>query len=562
MKLVTTEEMRLIEQATDKSGLSYAIMMEKAGEKAAQAVQERISPEPANVLVLVGPGNNGGDGLVAGCHLRQWQHQVTLYIWKRDQEPDPNLTRAQEMGIPIVRASQDDGFHQLGALVQDCEVLIDALLGTGLIGALRGRLRDLLGAVRQSLDARAAQPTKVVAPLRDILSPLPGPDQSNRPLLVAIDVPTGLICDTGEIDPLALSFDLTVTFGYPKRGQFLFPGAGHVGKLLVADIGLDPALAEGIGVEVATPEQVAVMLPTRPLDAHKGTFGKALIVAGSANYVGAPCLAAEAAYRIGAGLVTLAVPERIYPLVATKLDEPTFLVLPDDMGVLVPTALRVLAERIDDYDVLLVGPGLGTETTTKDFCAGLIEGRWRTGPKPIGFGTSGRDTSQRPNLPPLVLDADALNLLAGLKSWWEHLPQETVLTPHPGEMARLLACDVQTVQGDRIGVARSAAMQWGCTLVLKGAYSVVASPEGTVTVIPFANPALATAGSGDVLAGAILGLMAQGMASSSSAICGAYLHGLAAQIVSQQYGHTGIMASDLLSLLPLAVKRTGSQYRH
>jgi len=332
--------------------------------------------------------------------------------------------------------------------------------------------------------------------------------------------------------------------------------------LLVADIGIDPTLAERIGVEVATPEQIAAMLPSRPLDAHKGTFGKALIVAGSANYIGAPCLAAEAAYRVGAGLVTLAVPQRIYPLVAAKLSEPTFLVLPDDMGVLVPAALRVLAERIGDYDVLLVGPGLGTEPTTKDFVEGLIIGRWRTGLKPIGFGASERDSDRQPNLPPLVLDADALNLLADLGGWWEHLPQETVLTPHPGEMARLLACDVQTVQGDRIGVARGAAMQWGCTLVLKGAYSVVASPEGTVTVIPFANPALATAGSGDVLAGTILGLMAQGMAGSSAAVCGAYLHGLAAQIVGQQYGHAGMMASDLLPLLPLAVERMASQYRH
>jgi len=556
MKLVTAEEMREIDHAAIEGGLASETLMERAGRAAALAIKER-APRWASVVILVGPGNNGGDGLVAACYLRKWQFKVTVYIWQRskDKEEDPNLTRAQDLRIPIIWASQDHQYQRLAALARESDVLVDALLGTGVTGPLRGGLRDLLGIVRQGLDARLARSTQGSGVLRDILSPLPKRKRSARPLLLAIDVPTGLHCDTGEIDEAALCFDLTVTFAYPKRGQFLFPGASHVGQLLVADIGIDPKLAEQITVEVATPEQISALLPPRPLNAHKGTFGKVLIVGGSANYVGAPCLAAAAAYRIGAGLVTLAVPQRIYPLVAAKLTEPTFLVLPDEMGVLVPTALRVLAEWIEKYDVLLVGPGLGTDPATKDFFWGLISGHWQAGPKLIGFGVPLQNLAPPPELPPLVLDADALNLLSELDRWWEHLPQQCVLTPHPGEMARLMGCDVQTIQRDRIGIARRGAMQWKCTVVLKGADSVVASPEGSVTVIPFANSALATAGSGDVLAGAIVGLMAQGIASFPAATCGAYLHGLAAQIRRQEQGDAGMLASDLLALLPIATKQ-------
>jgi len=554
MKLVTAEEMRQIERAANDGGLDYVTMMEEAGRTAALAIKAR-APESARVLVLVGPGNNGGDGLVAARYLHEWHHKVTVYIWKRSEENDPNLARVRELGMPLIWASQDDGLQRLAALARECDLVVDALLGTGATGALRGDLRDLLACLHQVLNARAAPLAGNGTPLRSLLHPFAQEGQPQRPLLVAIDLPSGLNCDTGEIDDASLSCDLTVTFAYPKRGHFLFPGASYVGELLVADIGIGPSLAEGIAVEVATPEKVGRMLPARPLDAHKGTFGKALIVAGSANYVGAPRLAAASAYRVGAGLVTLALPQRIYPLVAAGLTEPTYLVLPDDMGVLVPAALRVLAQRIGDYDALLVGPGLGTESATKDFVSGLVGGDWQAGSKPIGFGVPDRGSDRRLSLPPLVLDADALNLLADQDRWWEHLPGDSVLTPHPGEMARLLGCDVQTVQRNRIETACTAAAQWRCTLVLKGAHSVVASPEGRAMVIPFANPALATAGTGDVLAGAIVGLMAQGVPGFAAAVCGAYLHGLAAQMGGEEYGETGMVAGDLLPLLPLALKR-------
>ena len=568
MKLVSTEEMRQLERAANDAGHSYGAMMERAGEATALAVKERVAAGAGSILVLVGPGNNGGDGLVAARYLHRWGHKVAVYIWKRELADDPNLAHAEELGIPILWAAQDEGGRELGELARACPAVVDALLGTGATGPLRGSLCDLLRIVRQALDERAEGidlATKNQEPatsLRGILDQPSPTSQVARPLVVAVDVPSGLNCDTGEIDPLALKADVTVTFAYPKRGHFLFPGAGHVGELLVADIGMDPALAEGLPDQVATPELIGRLLPPRPVEAHKGTFGKALIVAGSANYTGAPCLATGAAYRVGAGLVTLAVAEAIYPIVASKLTEATYLILPHDMGALVPEAWRVLAERLEGYDALLVGPGLGREAATGDFLFTLLSG-YRQTPKPqspnpnprrgVGVGVS---------LPPIVVDADGLNLLAERERWWEGLPLGSVLTPHSGEMARLVGSGVQAVEADRLGTVRDAAKRWGCTVVLKGAYTLVATPEGQVTVIPFANPALATAGTGDVLAGAIVGLMAQGLPGPQAALCGVYLHALAGELRRKEIGESGMLAGDLLPLLPLAIRKISSPPGH
>jgi NAD(P)H-hydrate epimerase len=592
MKLVTTGEMRQLERAANDSGHSYAAMMERAGQATALAIKERLATEVARVLVLVGPGNNGGDGLAAARYLHEWGHKVTVYIWKRELQEDPNLARAQELGLPILWAAEDGGWPpsppiqsgasggwgQLEALVREADVLVDALLGTGVTGPLRGTLRELLSAVQRALSrgvqlnaptgrssVRVGGVQANASPLRGILDGPAEREQRARPLVVAVDVPSGLNCDTGEIDPLALRADLTVTFAYPKRGHFLFPGAGYVGELLVADIGIAPTLAEGLPDQVATPELVACLLPPRSLDAHKGTFGKALIVAGSANYTGAPCLAAEAAYRSGAGLVTLAVAEAIYPIVAGKLTEATYLLLPHELGALVPEAWQVLAGRAEGYDALLVGPGLGREPATGNFLFALLSGRRRadrgTACRARTSFASTPEAGERLKLPPMVIDADGLNLLAGRPRWWESLPTGSVLTPHPGEMARLLGGEARLVEAERISTARDAAQRWGCTVVLKGAYTVVASAEGRTTLIPFANPALATAGTGDVLAGAIVGLMAQGLPGYQAALCGAYLHGLAGELRRKEIGPAGMLAGDLLPLLPLAIRQLSTSSR-
>ena len=547
MKLVTAEEMRRLEKAADADGLTYEVMMENAGHAVASAIQERL--ESGQVLVLVGPGNNGGDGLVAARYLHQWGYQVSVYIWKREQSEDINLDRAIKLRVPLYRASEDGDYQRLGELLRTCDVLVDALLGTGVQGALRGDLPALLDYVAQQLAARYERHRcELGRPWR--LAGIPQEVAPRRPLVVAVDLPSGLNSDSGEVDAHTLAADVTVTFAHPKRGHMLFPGAERVGELIIADIGIPAALAADFPLGVATARDVALHLPPRPLDAHKGTFGKVLVVAGSTNYTGAPCLAAEAAYRIGAGLVTLALPGAVYPQVASRVTEATYLVLPHDMGVLVPAALPVLAEEVANYNVLLVGPGLGREEATGDFVAGLVSGHLEASRRPIGFGVSRAAVSRSLALPPLVLDADALNLLAERPNWWQSVPQGSVLTPHPGEMARLLQCDIATVNGDRLGVTREAAAKWGCVVALKGAFTVVASPEGHAVVIPFATPALATAGTGDVLAGAVAGLMAQSLSGYDAALCAAFIHAAAGQLRSETLGRAGMLAGDLLPLLP------------
>ncbi len=547
MKIVTTQEMRDIEAAADATGLSYAQMMQNAGQAVALAIRDHLRGDrgdhPERVLVLVGPGNNGGDGLVAARHLHTWGHSVRLILWRRDPTDDPLLAAVRDLGLPIETFAEGDDPEPLRQAVRESDVIIDALLGTGVTGELRGGVQELLAAVDEELERlRHAMQRPGLVSVGDTS---PARAVARGPLIVALDVPTGLDSDTGAVDEHTLGADLCVTLAYPKRGHFAFPGAAHVGQLIVADIGIDPAQAQDVAINLATSEQVGALLPVRRPDANKGSFGKVLVVAGSVNFMGAPLLATTGAYRVGAGLVTLAVPAAIQNAVAAHQTEATYLLLPHDMGVLAPQAVRVLADSVGQYDVLLLGPGLGQETPTKEFVEGLLQG---VGPKPrqpIGLIPHQAAAQARLEMPSMVIDADGLNLLAKMDGWWRALPSDSVVTPHPGEMARLLDSDIQQVNADRIETAQQAAKEWGCTVVLKGAFTVIATPQGGTTLIPFATPALATAGTGDVLAGAIAGFIAQGLSGEQAAVCGAYVHGLAGMLWQREHGTAGLLAEGL-----------------
>ena len=558
MKIVTVEEMRRIERAADESGHSYVTMMENAGRAVAEACQQMHLDEE-RVLILIGPGNNGGDGLVAGRYLREAGARVTCYVWKRRVEGDENFRLVEELGIPVIWAEEDEELTALRKLAAEVEVIVDALLGTGVSRPIEGLLKEILSVVCEEVTRRRNErPSEpLLVPSAPTLAP-----PSNRPFVVAVDVPSGLNCDSGAVDPATLPADLTVTFGFPKRGQFRFPGAEAVGRLVVADIGIPPALADDVRLEAITPAMVQSLLPARPLGAHKGTFGRALIVAGSANYTGAAGLAGAAATRVGTGLVTLAVASSLHPILAAKVSETTFLLLPHDMGSLVPDALRILAEHLPNCQALLVGPGLGRERETVAFVHELLGvepggRRERIGFRPAVEGKREEEEESTPQitLPPTVIDADGLNALAEAPRWWKRLPLGNVLTPHPGEMARLVGRTVADVEADRVSVAQEAAARWGQVVVLKGAYTVVAEPEGRTVINPFANPGLATAGSGDVLAGAIVGFLAQGLAPFAAAAMGVYLHGLAGELVRSELGVAGMVAGDLLPALPRALRR-------
>ncbi|HLF29026.1 MAG TPA: NAD(P)H-hydrate dehydratase [Anaerolineae bacterium] len=549
MKLVSVEQMRSIEAASDTAGHTYDMMLDRAGAGVADVIRRRSAIEGKRVLVLVGPGNNGGDGLVAAKHLREAGADVACYLLKaRD---DARVAAAREAGVFLSALPDDRGLRVLRLRSQNADVIIDALFGTGARLPLPAEAGKILNTVKGDLDARRDRTPTWVAPAN------PGLETRflDAPLIVAVDGPSGMDFDSGELDPGALPADVSVTFAYPKVGHTRFPAADACGELIVVDIGIDPALAKDVSLEMADAALIRPLLPARPASAHKGTFGKVMIVAGSLHYTGAPTLAALAAYRSGAGLVTAAVPRSIAPIVAAKLAEATFQPLPDAQGVLSADAVTVLAQALEGYRALLLGPGLTREKEAAAFVERLF-GAQSPAMRRMGFtlATKAQAESDQVVLPPLVVDADGLNILAGIAEWWKRLPASSVLTPHPGEMARLSGLSTEEIGADRIGVAAKFARQWGHVVVLKGAFSVVAAPDGKVVVMPFANPALASAGSGDVLAGTIVALRGQGLGAFDAALAGAYLHGVAGELARREIGGAGVVAGDVLDRLPGALR--------
>ena len=545
MKLVTVAQMRSIEAASDAAGHSYDAMMDRAGAAIARVIQQRVEVKGKRVLVLVGPGNNGGDGLVAAAHLSQAGAEVACYLLTARE--DARVAAAKGAGAFIATLPDDRGLRVLRLRSAHADVIVDALFGTGARLPLPPDAQKILNAVKADVEARRNQPGPLTIPS--------DPISTSGPLIVAVDGPSGMDFDTGGIDANALKADVSVTFAYPKIGHTRFPAADACGELIVADIGADPALAKDIALEMADAGLIRPLLPARPASAHKGTFGKVMIVAGSILYAGAPALAASAAYRSGAGLVTVAVPRSILPIVAAKLTEATFLPLPEALGVISADAVPVLSQALEGYRALLLGPGLTHEKEAVAFVDQLLGGSG-TSKRPLGFVTSAAPANEslHATLPPLVVDADGLNILADMSDWWKRLPELSVLTPHPGEMERLTKLSPTEIASDRIGVATKFAQAWRHVVVLKGAFTVVAAPDGRAVVMPFANPALATAGSGDVLAGTIAGLRAQGLGAFEAALCGTYLHGLSGEIARRAIGSAGVLAGDLLARLPAALK--------
>lgn len=527
-KIVTVEEMIAIEKKADAAGLTYDQMMENAGKSVADHILSRWpDSDTSEILVLVGPGNNGGDGLVAGYYLSLAGVKVSYYLLKERAPDDVNLKRVLETQAQITIFPEDERNKTLNALIGSADIIVDGVLGTGFKLPLKGDAAMLLGKVKQRL-------TQIERGIR----------------VVAIDCPSGIDCDSGEAATECIAADLTVTLAATKLGLLNRPGADYTGEIVVGDIGLKniDSEMEGIQLEMMDPEIARAWIPPRPSHAHKGTFGQVLIVAGSVNYPGAALLAAKGAYRSGAGLVTLAIPEPIYQPLVGALPEATWVILPNDQGAITSSAAEVLIEALSSADSLLVGPGFGLERQSQQFLLRLFAGA-EAGER-LGFIDSQQQRSDI-QLPPLVLDADALKLLADVEDWAGLLPEKSVLTPHPGEMSVLCGLPVEQIQAERIGTAQHWARQWGHVLVLKGAFTVVASPKGSTMVIPVASSALAKAGTGDVLAGVIASLLAQGLKPYMAAALGAYLHGRAGLIAADIFETTvSVMASDVADTLP------------
>lgn len=555
MKVVSVEQVRQVEAAADAAGVSYDVMMERAGSAVAHRVLEVAAslPEQPRVTVLVGPGNNGGDGLVAARVIaEQSDAQVRVYLLKPRDEADPHLQAVRSAGLFVANAVDDQRYRVLINMVASAHVVIDALFGVGIDLPLRDAVGKLLRAVQQALNE--PPPDDLEGHLGMPASPetrMP----TTRPYMIAVDCPSGLDCDTGEIDRHALRADETVTFIAAKTGLFLQPGAEAVGDIHIADLGI-PSDIDGLKTEtrqVADADMIRHWLPDRSVGAHKGTFGRVLIVGGSVNYTGAVGLAAESAYRIGAGLVTVGAPAPVVNALAAQLLETTWVLLPHDMGVLAEGAASMVRGDLNQYRALLFGPGVGREKTTGAMLERLLRSAEPTqtaGKRGIGFKASADDDAGEAAtpavLPPLVIDADALFLLSQIANWWTLLPQQTVLTPHPGEMGTLLNLSAQEVQARRWDLAAEKAAEWNVVLVLKGANTIIAEPGGQVVVLPFKTAALATAGTGDVLAGMITGLLAQGLPAFEAAVVGGYVHGLAGRMMGEQMGTRSPLAGDVM----------------
>lgn len=530
--VVTAAQMRAAEEAAVAAGSDWAVLMERAGTGVAQAALAYLTPLAGRtVLALVGPGNNGGDALVTARHLADAGAQVTLYCWRRNRVDD-NLLACRARGICELHAADDVDGALLTAALAEATLVVDGLLGTG----ARPPASDLAAIITAVNAARAQR-----VDLR----------------VVAIDLPSGVAADDGQVATVAIRADLTVATGLLKRGLLLWPGRGYAGTIVVAPIGLG-LLDEAVTMsELLTATQARSFLPARPADAHKGVFGKVLVLAGSINYPGAAVLACAGAQRAGAGLVTLATGRNVLALAKVPPEVTLLPVAEGDWGAIGPVAIDELAEDLPRYQALLIGPGLGQAEATRQLVLrlfGLDQVRSRAR---VGFVAVGESIAHLPQktveLPPTVIDADGLNLLASASGWFERLsPERCVLTPHPGEMRRLLG--VTELPPDAVATAAEAAQRWRQTVVLKGATTVIAAPDGHTLIHDGANPALATAGSGDVLAGIIAGLMAQGCAPFAAAALGVYLHGAAGAKARAAMGDAGVVAGDLLPFVPQAIR--------
>jgi hydroxyethylthiazole kinase-like uncharacterized protein yjeF len=511
MILLDAAESRELDRISqDKYGIPSYSLMRSAGEAVADLLLRRWPlAVGGHVLVVAGKGNNGGDGFVAARKLAQAGARVRTILLARAADLKGDAARAHGDYVAIGGSvtevvSEDDiadAFHGPPPVA-----VVDAIFGIGLNAEVRGLARSAIEAI----------------------------NTLNAPV-VAVDIASGVNADSGAVMGVAVSAALTVTFGFAKYGQVSYPGAGLTGDLEIAEIGFAPeAIVEiaprGRLIEAA---DVATLIEPRSTNSHKGTYGHPLVIAGSRGKAGAAILASRGALRTGAGLVTAAIPEAIAAIVAGGQVELMTEPLPDQEGhFATPAAIDELKTLATGKSALIVGPGIGVSDATRE----LIQWIAKEGAQP------GR---------PLLIDADGLNVIAGLGPEILKIAQgPIVLTPHPGEMARLLGISTAAVNADRIGAARRLVEVTGAAVLLKGARTVIATPDGRVSINSSGNPGMATPGMGDVLSGIVGALLGQGIAPGDALVLGAFVHGLAADRLANRLGPVGYLAGDLAEELP------------
>jgi len=512
MKVVTAEEMRVIDRRTIEGySIPGSVLMERAGLAVAARIKEAFSPR--KVIIIAGSGNNGGDGLVVARNLYNegWDVKVFLTAKPEDLKGDALLQYriAVKFGLKIYPINEF--LTNYSSLITRHCILVDALLGTGISKKVTGLLSEVISYL----------------------------NRSNVPI-ISVDIPSGISSDNGQIMGEAVRADYTVTFGLPKRGHLLYPGAQHSGKLFIEDIGFPKELlnSEKLHIELLTKDKVSPLIPQRPRYSHKGNYGHVLIIAGSKGKTGAAIMAAKACLRSGAGLVTLGIPKSLADVFQSRVTEEMILALPDKGdGTLSQRASRVILNFLNERaTTLAIGPGIGISSDTKKLMEILI----------------------KTSTTPMLIDADGINSLKGERAIFSKLKAPIILTPHPGEMARLLgkqkgvSVKTQDIERNRINVPFSFAKETGTYLVLKGVPTIIAGPDGMAYINSTGNPGMASAGTGDVLTGMISAFLSQGLSPIHASILGVYMHGFAGDSAAAEKGEHPLIATDIIEKIPFA----------
>ncbi len=512
MHLLTAEEMQKLDQTTINGlGIPGVVLMENAGLQVVEAIYRMIGdPKGKTVTIFAGKGNNGGDGFVVARHLLNAGAEVKVMLLAdvKDISGDAkvNLDILQAMGQKIYPLVNPNNLNIVKLAMVYTDLIVDAIFGTGFKGAVPEHIGNVIEII----------------------------NSSGKPV-ISVDIPSGLEANTGKVHGACIKANMTVTFAHAKLGLVIQQGPEYAGELTVADISIPPGLVDTQGIRrfLITPEIIKKIIPVRRYEGHKGTYGRVLVVGGSEGLSGAAVMASNAALKAGAGLVTLAVPEGLHALMEVKLTEVMTRPLPQTREVSIDVeALPLVQELLNAADVLALGPGMSTNESSVEFVRQLLPALEK----------------------PAVIDADGLNALSGAVDLLKECPAQLILTPHPGEMARLLGIKTEEVQNNRIEVVLEASKNWGTVLVLKGYRTLVASPDGMLYVNPTGNPGMASGGTGDVLTGIIAGLLAQGLTPLEAAVSGVYFHGLAGDLAAGEIGMMSLVAGDVLEFLPQATR--------
>ena len=516
MILVTAAEMQEMDrQAIETHGIAGLELMENAGRGAARVLLNQFAGSiKTGVGIICGKGNNGGDGFVIARYLAEQRIAVTVYLLAKAAavkgDAAANLKRLAALKIPVIETPDEDSFSKIKSDLCGFDLLVDAILGTGLTSDVRGFFKTVIDFINDR-------------------------NRTGIPVF-AVDIPSGLNSDTGQPCGTCIRAQVTATFALAKIGHYVYPGADYTGKLEIIEIGIPGAVVDTVSPQqyLLTPERIRAGFAPRSADTHKGRTGHLLVVAGSAGKTGAAVMTAVSAMRAGAGLVTLGIAQSLNPIVETQALEVMTAPLPESRyGILADTAIDDIKKLAAAKTCLAIGPGIGQAAETRSLVKKII---------------SQSDT-------PMVIDADGLNNIAGQTQLLKKLKAPAVLTPHPGEMARLIETSPAAVQQNRLECARDFATHFGVHVVLKGAATIIAHPDGSVYINPTGNPGMASGGMGDVLTGVLAGFITQGFAPEAAAHAAAYLHGAAADTLAKTIGPIGYLAGEVMDAIPGEIKK-------